>query len=236
MSHPAGAAPQRRGSGQASAALSRSAWAQRGLGSTPDATSHLRYCVPSPWLARDFRTRLARGAHRTRHDRPKEPQSVRRGSDPSESRGDLVGAQPGPGPGGPRRPAVQRVQVRARRPGQPRRAGRHRRVPLGSHPGPLHRPVRAHRAYLPGPAGSRGHHPSLRPGHRRRADQARRPPPEGLGSGPEPDPRRLDRGRPHRAGTPVPWTCRPARDRDTTQCGRPDHRGAITAPRRGPCG
>ncbi len=63
MSHPAGAAPQRRGSGQASAALSRSAWAQRGLGSTPDATSHLQYCVPSPWLARDFRTRIPVDRH-----------------------------------------------------------------------------------------------------------------------------------------------------------------------------
>jgi hypothetical protein len=30
---------------------------------------------------------------------------------------------------------------------------------------------------LPGPAGGRGHHPILRPGHRRGTDQARRPPP-----------------------------------------------------------
>jgi len=29
---------------------------QRGLGSTPDATSHLRLCPPSPWLAKSFRT------------------------------------------------------------------------------------------------------------------------------------------------------------------------------------
>jgi hypothetical protein len=50
---------------------------------------------------------------------------------PRERRGDLLGAQPGPGPGRPRRAAVQRVQVRARRPGQPRRAGRHGRLPVG---------------------------------------------------------------------------------------------------------
>src|SRR5260370_9846926 len=42
-------------------------------------------------------------------------------SDARERRSDLLGAQPGPGPGGSWRPAVQRVQVRARRPCQPRR-------------------------------------------------------------------------------------------------------------------
>ena len=42
---------------------------------------------------------------------------------PGERRGDLVGAQPRPGPRRSRRPAVQRVQVRARRLGQLRRAG-----------------------------------------------------------------------------------------------------------------
>src|SRR6266566_6040560 len=41
-----------------------------------------------------------------------------------ECRSDLVGAQPGPGSGRPPRPAIQRVQVRARRPGQSCRAGR----------------------------------------------------------------------------------------------------------------
>src|SRR6266516_3949479 len=36
---------------------------------------------------------------------------------PRERRGDLLGAQSGPGPGRPGRAAIQRVQVRARRPG-----------------------------------------------------------------------------------------------------------------------
>ena len=52
----------------------------------------------------------------------------------------------------------------------------------------LYRAVGAHGPYLPGPAGGRGHHRTLRPGHRRGADQARRSPPAGPGPGPEPDP------------------------------------------------
>jgi len=58
------------------------------------------------------------------------------GATPDERRGDLVGAGPGPDPSRPGRAAVHRVQVRARRPGQPRRTRRHRRVPLGGHAGP----------------------------------------------------------------------------------------------------
>lgn len=48
-----------------------------------------------------------------------------------ERRGDLVGVQPGPGPGRSRWPGVYRVQVRACRPGQPCRARRLGRVPVG---------------------------------------------------------------------------------------------------------
>jgi hypothetical protein len=48
--------------------------------------------------------------------------------------------------------AVHRVQVRARRPGQPRMAGRHRRIPLSGHAGQLHRAVGADGTHLPGPA------------------------------------------------------------------------------------
>ena len=73
-----------------------------------------------------------------------------------ERRGDFLGAQPGTGPSRPRRPALQRLQVCARRPGQPCWARRDRRVPVGGHARPLHRPVRAHRAHLPGPARGRG--------------------------------------------------------------------------------
>jgi hypothetical protein len=104
-----------------------------------------------------------------------------RGATPRERRGDLVGAEPGPGPGRPRRAAVQRVQVCARRPGQPCRAGRHGRIPVGGHAGPLHRAVGADGTYLPGPAGGRGHHLAMRSRHRRGPDQASRPPPAGLG-------------------------------------------------------
>jgi hypothetical protein len=45
---------------------------------------------------------------------------------PGERRGDLVGAELCAGPGRSRRPAVERVQVRAGRPGEPRGAGWHR--------------------------------------------------------------------------------------------------------------
>ena len=48
---------------------------------------------------------------------------LRSGAVLHECRSDLVGAQPGPGSGRPPRPAIQRVQVRARRPGQSCRAG-----------------------------------------------------------------------------------------------------------------
>jgi Helix-turn-helix domain len=41
---------------------------------------------------------------------------------------------------------------------------------------------------LPGPAGGRGHHLAVRPGHRGGPDQADRPPPAGLGLEPEPGP------------------------------------------------
>ena len=47
--------PCRVESGQTALALSRSAGALRGLGSAPDAISHLRLCAVRPWLARDFR-------------------------------------------------------------------------------------------------------------------------------------------------------------------------------------
>jgi hypothetical protein len=62
---------------------------------------------------------------------------------PGERRGDLPGAQPRPGPRRSRRAAVHRLQVRPRRPGQPRRAERHRSIPIGRHTGPLRLPVRA---------------------------------------------------------------------------------------------
>ena len=90
------------------------------------------------------------------------------------------------------RAAVHRVQVRARRPGQPRRAGRHGRVPVGGHAGPLYRAVRADGPHLPGPTRGRGHHRTVRPRHRRGPDQARRPPPAGLGLEPQPGPDDLD--------------------------------------------
>jgi hypothetical protein len=57
--------------------------------------------------------------------------STGEGRRPGERRGDLPGAQLGPGPGRPGRAAVECVQVRPRRLGQPRPAGRHRRVPGG---------------------------------------------------------------------------------------------------------
>src|SRR5690348_18449142 len=44
-----------------------------------------------------------------------------------------------------------------------------------------------------GPAGDRGHHLAVRPGHRRGPDQAGRPPPGGLELEPEPGPRRPGR-------------------------------------------
>ena len=49
--------------------------------------------------------------------------------EPRERRGDLVGAESGPGPGRSWLAAIQRVQVRAGRPGQPRNAGRHGAFP-----------------------------------------------------------------------------------------------------------
>jgi GNAT superfamily N-acetyltransferase len=51
--------PWRRESGHASTALSRSAWAWRGLGSAPDAISHLRLCAARRRLAMGFRTRVS---------------------------------------------------------------------------------------------------------------------------------------------------------------------------------
>ena len=117
--------------------------------------------------------------------RPSADQHVQ-GGEPRERRGDLLGAESGPGPGRSWLAAVQRVQVRARRPGQPRNAGRHGGVPLGGHAGPLHRAVGADGAHLLRPAGGRGHNHAMRPGHRRGPDQARRPPHARLGLEPEP--------------------------------------------------
>jgi len=68
-------------------------------------------------------------------------------------------------------------------------AGWHRRVPVGRDAGPLHRAVGADGPHLPGPAGGRGHHLAVRPGHRRGPDQASRPPPAGLGPEPQLGPR-----------------------------------------------
>ena len=100
-----------------------------------------------------------------------------------------MGAQPRPGSGRSRRPAVEHVQVRARRAGQSRRAGRRWRVPVRGHAGPLYRPVRADSAHVLGPAGGRGHHRPVRPGRRRGPDQASRPAPAGLEPEPELGPR-----------------------------------------------
>jgi len=91
-----------------------------------------------------------------------------------ERRGDLVGAEPCSGPRRPWRPAVERVQVRAGRPGEPRGAGWDRRVRVGGHSGAVHRAVGAHCADVPGPAGGRGHHLGVRPGDRGGAEVWRR--------------------------------------------------------------
>src|SRR5258708_18658095 len=51
---------------------------------------------------------------------------------PSERRGDLLGAEPGAGPGRSRWTSFERVQVRPGRPGEPRGAGRHRRMSVAT--------------------------------------------------------------------------------------------------------
>ena len=64
------------------------------------------------------------------------------------------------------------MQVRARRPGEPRRAGRNQRFPISPYTHPVHRLVRAHRPHLPGPASARRPDPAVRPRGRRRKSSA----------------------------------------------------------------
>jgi hypothetical protein len=73
------------------------------------------------------------GVNETETETRRRPTTGRhgRGATPGKRRGDLLGAEPGPGPGRPWRAAVHRVKVRARRPSRPHRAGQHASVPLG---------------------------------------------------------------------------------------------------------